>query len=157
MHCFAMMEQKNYNKILPTFLYVRELTVNDDFYSAIETTLSKSPVLYRYTEITPKTFPVSTEVQSQRHEDVFIKERIRKFAIAMKTNEAFLGAKRLNPFHFQKFNLTSITCYRNDCPVARTPLQTESHQKLVLLFLQAPALGNMVMEFCVRTTLITIF
>ena len=60
----------------------------------------------------------------------------------MATNEAFLGAKRVNPFHFQKFNLNSITVYRNGYPVAGTPLQTENDKKLYLNSLEALAFGQ---------------
>ena len=88
------------------------MTVSDNVYSATETTLTKTPALYRYTEIITKTFLIST-FQSSSHEDVFTREPIRRFATAMATNEAFLGAKQVNPFHFQKFNLNSITDYRN--------------------------------------------
>ena len=60
----------------------------------------------------------------------------------MATNEAFLGAKRVKPFHFQIFNLNSITVYRNGYPVAGTPLQTENDKKLYLNSLEALAFGQ---------------
>ena len=60
----------------------------------------------------------------------------------MATNEAFLGAKRVNLFHFQKFNLNSIKVYRNGYPVAGTPLQTENDKKLYLNSLEALAFGQ---------------
>ena len=136
-------ETKDYKiEILQANLYVRKMTVSDNVYSAIETTVTKTPALYRYTEIIPKTFLISTGVQSWSHEDVFTREPIRRFAIAMATNEAFLGAKSVNPFHFQKFNLNSITVYRNGYPVAGTPLQTENDKKLYLNSLEALAFGQ---------------
>ena len=51
-------------EFLQANLYVRKMTVSDNVYSAIETTLTKTPALYRYTEIIPKTFLLSTGVQS---------------------------------------------------------------------------------------------
>ena len=106
------------------------MTVSDNVYSAIETTLNKTPALYSYTEIIPKTFLISTVVQSWSHEDVFTREPIRRFARAMATNEAFPGAKRLNLFHFQKFKINSITVYPKGYPVTGTPVQTENDKKL---------------------------
>ena len=118
------------------------MTVSDNVHSDIETTLTKTPALYRCTEIIPKKIVISTGVQSWSHEDVFTREPIRTFAIALATNEDFLGAKRVNHFHFQKFNLNSITVYRNGYPVAGTPLQTESDKKLYLNSLEALAFGQ---------------
>ena len=118
------------------------MTVNDRGYSAIETTLLKTPAPHGYTEIIPKTFLISTGVQSWSHEDKFTRELIRRFAIAMATNEAFLGAKRVNHFLFQNFNLHSITVYRNGYPVAGTPLQTEDDNKFQLNLLEALAFGQ---------------
>ena len=51
-------------EIIQVSLYVRQLTVSDNVYSAIEIQLTKSPALCRYTEIIPKRFLVSTRVQS---------------------------------------------------------------------------------------------
>ena len=70
-------------------------------------------------------FPISTVVQRWSHEDVFAREPIRRSAIAITTNKAFSEAKRINPFHFPKFNLISITVHRNGYLFAGTPLQTE--------------------------------
>ena len=118
-------------------LYVRKMTVTEQNFAAIETTLAKSNAFYHYTEIIPKTFLVSKDSRSWNHEDIFNHEPIRRFALAMVTNEAFLGAKTVNPFHFQKFNLQSITVYRNGYPIAGTPLQTENDKKLYLNSLEA--------------------
>ena len=126
-------------EILQANLYVRKMTVTENVYSAIENTLTKTPAIYRYTEIIPKTFLVSTGSKSWNHEDIFNREPIRRFALAMTTNKAFLGSKDANPFHFQKFNLESITVYRNGYPIAATPLQTDDDKKLYLNSLEALA------------------
>ena len=57
-------------------------------------------------------------------------------------NEAFLGARRVNPFDFQKFNLNIIAVYRNGDPVSGTPLQIENDKKLYLNSLEALASGQ---------------
>ena len=115
------------------------MTVADHVYTAIESTLTKMPALYRYTETIPKTFLVSLNSQSWDQEDVFNREPIRRFVIAMSTNGGFLGAKRTNPFHYQKFGLNSITVYRNGYPIAGTPLETDNDKKIYLNSLEALA------------------
>ena len=132
-------ETKDYKiAIMQANLYIRKMTVSD-VYSGIETTLSKTPALYRYTEIIPETYLVSRGVQSWSHEDPFIREGSQ---IAMATKEAFLGSKRGDRFHFQKFSLNSIIFYRNSYPFAGTPLETESVKKLYLNSLEAQAFGQ---------------
>ena len=106
------------------------MTVSENVYSAIESTLTIA--IYRYTEIIPETFLFSTGSKSWNHEDIFNREPIRRFALAMTTNKAFLGSKANNPFHYQKFNLENITVYRNGYPIAATPLQTGNDKKLYL-------------------------
>lgn len=120
-------------------LHVRKMTVSENVYSAIESTLAKASAMYRYTEIIPKTFNVSRGMKSWNHEDIFNREPIRRFALAMTTNSSFLGAKKENPFHFRKFDLDSITVLRNGYPIAGTPLQTDNDKKLYLNSLEALA------------------
>ena len=56
-------EAKDYKVgITQVILYVRKLTVADNVYTAIESTLTKMPALYRYTETLSKSSPVSTIV-----------------------------------------------------------------------------------------------
>ena len=105
-------------------LYVRKMVVNDNVVSAIERTLLKSPAMYRYNEVIAKTFLASNGQMSWKHEDVFMKEPIRRLAIAMNTNAAFVGNRVQNPFWYQKFDLSEITIYRNGLPIAGTPTST---------------------------------
>ena len=79
-------------------LYVRKMTVADHVYTAIESTLTKMPALYRYTETIPKTFLVSLNSQSWDQEDVFNREPFRRFVIAMSTNGGFWVQREL--IHF---------------------------------------------------------
>ena len=120
-------------------LYVRKMTVSENVYSAIETTLLKTYAIYRYTEIIPKTFNVSKGIKSWNQGDVFNHEPIRRFALAMTTNSSYLGGKTENPYHFRKLDLESITVFRNGCPIAGTPLLTDDDKKLYLNSLEALA------------------
>ena len=111
-------------------LYVRKMTLNDDVISAIEKILLSSPASYPYLETIIKTFLASTGLQCWRQEDVFCREPIRRLAICLNTNEAFLGSKQLNLFHFCKFNLEQIFIYRNGLPVADSPKKTTNEKHL---------------------------
>ena len=122
---------KFYNiKITETILYVRKMTLNDDVVSAIEKTLLSSPSSYPYLETITKTFLASAGLQSWKQEDVFGREPIRRLAICLNTNEAFLGSKLLNPFHYRKFNLEQICIYRNGLPVADSPISTDDSKRV---------------------------
>lgn len=111
-------------------LYVRKMTVSDNVLSAIENVLIKTPAMYRYNEVIPKTFLASTGVMSWKQEDVFHKEPIRRFAVALSANTAFIGSNVTNPYNYQKFDLKSITVYRNGIPVAGTPLSTADNKRI---------------------------
>ena len=97
------------------------MTLNDDVVSAIEKTLLTSPASYPYLETITKTFLASTGLQSWKQEDVFSREPFQRLAICLNTNEAFLGRKQLNHFHFRKFNLKQICIYRNGLPLQTAP------------------------------------
>ena len=117
-------------KIIEANLYVRERTLNDEVISAIEKTLLSSPASYPYLETITKIFLASTDLQSWKQEDVFSREPIRRLAICLNTNEAFLRSKQLNPFHFRKFNLEQICIYRNGLPVADSLINTTDVKRL---------------------------
>ena len=89
-------------------LYVQKMTVTDLVLSSIEKTLLKSPAIYNYIEVLPRTFLATTGVQSWRQEDVFAKEPARRMIVAMSTNEADLGTRRSSPFHYQKCRLHCV-------------------------------------------------
>ena len=98
--------------------------------SAIEKTLLSSPASYPYFETITKTFLASAGLHSSKQEDIFSREPIRRLAICLNTNEAFLGNNRLNPFHYRKFGLEQIYIYRNGLPVADSPISTDDDKRL---------------------------
>ena len=98
-------------KIVEANLYVRKMTLNGTVVSAIEKTLLGSPASYPYLETLTNMFLASTGLHSWKQEDIFAREPIRRLAICLNTNEAFLGNNRQNPFHFRKFNLEQIYVY----------------------------------------------
>ena len=68
--------------------YVRKMTVTDFVLSSIEKTLLKTPAIYNYIEVLPRTFLATTGVQSSRQEDVFTKEPVSRMILAMHLNTA---------------------------------------------------------------------
>ena len=134
---------KNYKiTITQANLYVRKMTVSEQVFIAIEKTLTKTPALYRYTEVLPKTFLIPTGSRSWSKEDVFSREPIRRFALALVSNASFLGSKDTNPFHYQKHNLNEVTVYRNGYPVAGTPLATDDLKRVYMSTMDALAFGH---------------
>ena len=123
-------------------LYARKMTVSEQVFIAIEKTLTKTPALYRYTEVLPKTFLIPTGSRSWSKEDVFSREPVRQFALALVSNASFLGSKDTNPFHYQKHNLNEVTVYRNGYPVAGTPLATDDLKRVYLSTMDALAFGH---------------
>ena len=118
-------------------LYVRKMNVTDYVLSSIEKTLLKNPAIYNYIEVVPKTFLATAGVQSWRQEDVFAKEPVRRMIVAMSINEAYLGTNRTNPFHYQKLGLNEIFVYRNNLPIAGTPISTSDNERIYYNTLEA--------------------
>lgn len=142
--CLISEEDAKHYKIVVTEanLYCRKMTVADHVVSAIEKVLSKTPATYRYTEVLPKVFLMTRGILSWSQEDVFNKEPVRRFAIAMCLNNAFVGSNRSNPYHYQKYDLQQITVYRNGMPVAGTPLHTVDNKRMYFNSLSALAYFN---------------
>ena len=57
---------------------------------------------------------------NRKIEDIFAREPVIPIILSMNTNNAFLGTKRTNHFHYQKFGLEQITLRRNGLPIANT-------------------------------------
>ena len=98
---------------------MRKMTLNDDVVSAIEKTLLTSPASYPNLETLTKTFLASTGFHSWKQEDNFAREPIRRLAICLNTNEAFLCN-----------NSGQIYIYRNGLPVADSPISTSDDKRL---------------------------
>ena len=117
-------------EILEAKLYVRKMTLNDDVMSAIEKILLSSPTSYPYFETITESFLASAGLHSWKQEDICSRKTIRRLALCLITNEAFLGNNRLNPFHYLKFGLKQIYIYRNGLPVADSPISTDDDKRL---------------------------
>ena len=137
---FAVISEsdKHYKiNIIEANLYVRKMTVTDHVISAIEKTMLKTPAVYRFTEVLPRTFLATAGVRSWRQEDVFSKEPVRRLVLAMTTNAQYLGTNVTNPFHYQKFDLSQIVIYRNGQPIVGTPMSTTIDKRVYFNTLEA--------------------
>lgn len=129
-------------KIRDANIYVRKLAVSEHAVASIERVLLKTPAMYKYTEVLSKTFIIPNNQRSWKHEDLFMKEPIRRLAIAMNTNTAFGANNMSNPYDYQKFGLRSITIYKNGVPTAGTPLDTVDNKRAYNDSLNALAFGK---------------
>ena len=122
---------KNYKvKIDEANLFIRKMTVSGNVFGAIEKTLLKTPALYRYNGVITKTFLTTAGQRSWKHEDIFTKEPIRRLFVALCRSNAFIGNNNINPYHYQKFDLSEITVYRNGFATAGTPMLTNDNKRL---------------------------
>ena len=91
------------------------MTLSDNVVGAIEKKVLKTPAMYRYNEVTTKTFPATAGQRSWKHEYIFTKEPLMRLIVALCRNNAFVGTNNTNPYHYQKFDLSEITVYRKTC------------------------------------------
>ena len=106
------------------------MNVSDNVVGAIEKTLLKTPAMYRYNEVITKTFLATAGQRSWKHEDIFTKEPIRRLIVLLCRSNAFIGTNNINPYHYQKFDLSEITVYRNGFATAGTPMLTNDNKRL---------------------------
>ena len=93
-------------------------------------TLVTNPASYLYFETLTKTFQTSTGPHKYKGEVVFARELIRRLALCLNANEAFVGKNRQNAFHFQNFEPETIYIYRNGMPVADSPISKTDDKPL---------------------------
>ena len=64
-------------------VFSQEWQGTESIYTAIETTLTKLPAIYRFPQTVPKTFIVTTRGIRWNHEDIFTSQPSPLLAIAM--------------------------------------------------------------------------
>ena len=97
----------------------------------------KTPAVYRYTEVLPRTFLATAGIGSWSQEYIFLNEPVRRMIIAISTSQSYLGTKRRNTFHYAKFILSEIVIYRNGLSVVWTTFSTTSDQRVYVNTLEA--------------------
>ena len=76
-----------------------------DFSLSIKYQLTHQPTCYNFMETIARTCIIPSGQNQFIQENVFNIAPIRRLAIAMNTNSAFIGHFHENPFHYQKFGL----------------------------------------------------
>ena len=112
---FYLISQQNKNfigKILEATLFVRQVAVEDRIYKDLHNTLQLRAARYNFSEILAKSFIIPSGQNQYIHENIFDNAPIRRLAIAMNVNTAFTGTLKTNPFHYQKFGLSSLRLVR---------------------------------------------
>ena len=74
--------------------------------------LAYAPGEYSYLETLAKTFIIPARQNQFIQENIFNNAPIRRVAIAMSTNSAFIGFFTKNPFWYQQFDLRQIRIFR---------------------------------------------
>ena len=102
--------------IVDCSLYTRRFALKDDYHKKRMDMLAHAPVEYNYLETLAKTFIIPARQNQFIQENIFNNARIRRIAIAMNTNPAFIGFLTENPFWHQQFNLRQIRILRRGQP-----------------------------------------
>ena len=113
------------------------MTATDFVQSSIEKTLLKTPAMYIYIEVLPRTFLLQLVCKAGDKKTSFAQEPVRRMTLALSSNTAYLGTNWTNLFHHQKLQLNEIIVYRNGLPIAGTPLSMTDNKKIYYNTLEA--------------------
>ena len=79
--------------------------------------LAYTPVGFNYLETLAKTFVIPARQNQFIQENIFNNAPVRRIAIAMNTNSAFIGYYTENPFWYQQFELGQFRILRGGQPI----------------------------------------
>ena len=103
--------------IVDCSLYTCRIALKDDYHKMRMDMLTYAPVEHNYLETLEKTFIIPARQNQFIQENIFNNAPIRRIAIAMNTNSAFIGSFTENPFCFQQFDLRQIRTLRGGQPI----------------------------------------
>ena len=95
-------------------LYTRRNALKDDHHKQRIDMLAYAPVEYNYLETLAKIFIIPARQNQFIQENIFNNAPIRRVAIAMNTNSAFIGFFTEKTFWYQQFDLKEIRKLRGD-------------------------------------------
>ena len=93
-------------------LYTRRIALNDDYHKKHMDMFAYTTVEFNSLEILAKTFIIPARQSQFIQENLFNNALIRRVAIAMNTNSAFIESYTENPFWYQQFDLRQIRLIR---------------------------------------------
>ena len=99
------------------FLYTRRVMLNEDYHKKRMSQLTYAPVEYNYMETLAKTYVVPARQNQFLQENIFKNAPIRRKAIAMNSNSAFIGSFAENRFWYQLFFVRDIRILRGGQPI----------------------------------------
>ena len=86
--------------IVDCSLYTRRIVLKDDYHKNRMDMLAYASVDYSYLETLAKTFIIPAKQNQFIQKNIFNKAPIRRVAIAMNANSAFIGSCAKNPFWY---------------------------------------------------------
>ena len=103
--------------IVDCSIYTRHIALKDDYHNKRMDMLAHTPVEFNYLETLAKTFIIPARQNQFIQENIFNNALVRRIAIAMKINSAFLGSYTKNQFWYQLFDLRQIRILRGGQPI----------------------------------------
>ena len=98
-------------------LYTRRIALKDDYHKKRMDMLDYTPVEFNYLETLAKTFIIPARQNQFIQENIFNNAPVRRIAIAMNTNSAFIGSYTENSFWYQQTELRQIRILRGGQPI----------------------------------------
>ena len=95
-------------------LVTRQRAINDNALKLIQKSVQHQPGIYNFSEMLSKTFIIPKGQNQNIQENIFNNAPVRRIAIAMNANKAFVGTMKSNPFHYQKFGVREINLVRGN-------------------------------------------
>ena len=103
--------------IVDCSLYTRRVMLKEDYHKKRMSQLAYAPVEHNYMETLAKTYIIPARQNQFIQEKIFNNAPIRRIAIAMDSNSAFICSFAENPFWYQEFNLRDDRIRRGRQPI----------------------------------------
>ena len=103
--------------IVDCSLYTRRIAFNDDHQKKRMDMLAYTPVDFNNLETLAKTFIITARQNQFIQENIFNNSPVRRLAIALNTNSAFIGSYSESPFRYHQFDLRKIRILRRGQPI----------------------------------------
>ena len=98
-------------------LYTRRIGLKDDYHKKRMDMLAYTHVEFNYLETLAKTFIIPARQNNFIQENIINNAPVRRIAIAMNANSAFIGFYTENPFWYQQFDRRQIRTLRGGQPI----------------------------------------
>ena len=126
-HPFVLMAATDTFKIelMSVKLYIRKVTPSPGVLLGHAQALTKGTAKFPITRSTCSVISVSAGHSSHTEDNMYLGQLPKTLVIGMVEDEAFTGSCKKNPYHFQSFDLRSLTLTANGMIVPGTPLKLD--------------------------------